>query len=227
MYKFALLIFIKIMNKLTLSILILLGVVLLGFGIFYLYAAGVRDSAVTKQETVDEAWGNVQSAYQRRADLIGNLVETVKGAAKTETNILIGVTEARSGISHYIDSVGNVLAQQKDMIKSADSPAALQQTDVMMMNTYRGFRGFMTENYPDLKSIANFGALQAELEGTENRINTERNRYNESVKDYNSHIRGTFRRMGLSLVGSEEDNFKSREMFEAKEGADEAPKVKF
>jgi len=215
------------MNKLTLSILILIGVVVLGFGIFYLYAAGVRDSAVTKQETVDQSWGNVQSAYQRRADLIGNLVETVKGAAKTETNILIGVTEARGGVSHYIDSVGNVLAQQKSQIKSATSPAELQQNDVMMMNTYRGFKGFMTENYPDLKSIQNFGMLQSELEGTENRINTERNRYNESVKDYNSHIRGTFRRMGLKLAGSEEDQFKVREMFEAKEGAEEAPKVKF
>jgi LemA protein len=215
------------MNKLTLSIVILVGVVLLGFGIFYLYAASVRDNAVTKQETVDESWGNVQTEYQRRADLIINLVEVVKAAAKTETNILIGVTEARAGIPHYIDSIGNVIAQQREIMKSADSPAALQQTDVMMMNTVRGFRGFMSENYPDLKSIANYGSLQAQLEGTENRVNTARTRYNDAVKDFNSHIRGTFRRMGLSLVSDEADNFKTREMFEAKEGADEAPKVKF
>jgi LemA protein len=215
------------MNKITLAVLVLLLAVVVGFGMFYFYGASIRDKAVTEQETVNEAWGNVQSAYQRRADLIGNLVETVKGAAKTETNILIGVTEARSGIVRYADSVTTVIDQQKEQVKNATTPQQLQQSDLIMMNTYRGFRGFMAENYPDVKSIQNFAMLQAELEGTENRINTERTRYNESVKGYNSYIRGTFRRMGLKLVADDADNFVVREMFEAKEGADEAPKVKF
>ncbi len=194
---------------------------------FYMYGASVRDNSVTKQETVKETWGNVQSAYQRRADLIGNLVETVRAAAENEKQILVGVTEARGGIRHYTDSVGNVIAQQQQQVKSAQTPGELEQSDMMIMNTYRGFRGFMTENYPTIQSTQNFSTLQAQLEGTENRINTERNRYNESVKDYNAFIRGTWRKMGLSLVGSSEDNFTVREMFEAKEGAEDAPVVKF
>ena len=215
------------MNKLTISALILIGSILVGFISFYFYSASVRDSAVKNQETVNEAWGNVQSAYQRRVDLIGNLVETVRAAAENEREILVGVTEARGGIRHYTDSVGNLVAEQSAKVKSATTPAELQQSDVMLMNTYRGFRGFMTENYPTVQSTQNFSNLQTQLEGTENRINTERNRYNEAVKTYNAHIRGTFKKMGLSLVASEEDNFKVREMFEAKEGADEAPQVKF
>lgn len=215
------------MNKVLISVLVLLAVVVGGFAMFYFYGASVRDKAIAQQETVKESWGNVQSAYQRRADLIGNLVETVKGAAKTETNILIGVTEARSGIVRYADSVSTVIDQQKEQLKNAKTPAELQQGDVMMMNTYRGFRGFMTENYPDVKSVQNFSMLQAELEGTENRINTERTRYNETVKDYNSYIRGTWRKMALGLVADDTDELTVREMFEAKEGADEAPKVKF
>ncbi len=215
------------MNKVTIAALILLGSIVLGLVTFYFYAASVRDTAVKNQETVKESWGNVQSAYQRRADLIGNLVETVRAAAENERQILLGVTEARGGIGHYTDSVGNLVAEQSARVKSATSPAELQQSDMVLMNTYRGFRGFMSENYPTVQSTQNFANLQAQLEGTENRINTERNRYNESVKTYNAHIRGTFKKMGLSMVASEEDNFKVRETFEAKEGADEAPKVKF
>jgi LemA protein len=215
------------MNKTTIVIAGLLIAILVGFGLFYLYAAGVRDTAVKNQETVDEAWGNVQGAYQRRADLIGNLVETVRAAAENEKDILIGVTQARAGIVQYTDSVGRVITDLGQKSKSASSPAELEQNDVMIMNTYRGFRGFMTENYPTIQSTQNFATLQAQLEGTENRINTERNRYNETVKEYNSHIRGTFKRMGLRLVASEEDNFKVREMFEAKAGAEDAPVVKF
>ncbi len=215
------------MNKVTLSIIVLVAVIGGAFGILYMYGAGVRDSAVAKQETLKESWGNVQSAYQRRADRIGNLVETVKGAANTEKEILIGVTQSRAGLRQYTDSVGNIISEGKSMIGSATNPAQLQQADMMIMNGYRGMRGFLTENYPDLKSIANFSMLQTQIEGTENRINTERNRYNESVKDYNSYIRGTWRRMGLKMVSSEEDGFTVKEAFEAKEGAEDAPVVKF
>lgn len=215
------------MKKLTLALIVLIVAIGVGFGLFYMYGASVRDSSVTKQETVKETWGNVQSAYQRRADLIGNLVETVRAAAENEREILVGVTEARSGIRHYTDSVGRLISEQQVKVKNAQSPAELEQSDMMIMNTYRGFRGFMTENYPTVQSTQNFATLQAQLEGTENRINTERTRYNESVKDYNSQIRGTWKKMGLRLVASEEDNFVVREMFEAKAGAEDAPVVKF
>lgn len=215
------------MKKSTLLIFGAIGAIVLGIVILYLYGAGVRDSAVEKQESVNAAWGNVQSAYQRRADLIGNLVETVRAAAENEKEILVGVTEARAGIKHYADSVGNIINQQSERIKRATSPDDLQSSDMVMMTAYGGFRGFITENYPTVQSTQNFSALQSELEGTENRINTERNRYNDSVKDYNSHIRGTFKRMGLKLVSDESDDFTVRKAFEAKPGADEAPKVKF
>lgn len=215
------------MNKVTLSLIILAVAVLAGFGLFYMYGASVRDNSVTKQETMKESWGNVQSAYQRRADLIGNLVETVRAAAENEKEIFIGVTEARSGIRHYTDSVGKIISAQSAQVKNAQTPAELEQSDMMIMNTYRGFRGFMTENYPTVNSTQNFSTLQAQLEGTENRINTERNRYNESVKTYNAYIRGTWRKIGLRLVASEEDDFKVREMFESKPGAEDVPVVKF
>lgn len=215
------------MKKSTLLIFGLIGAVVLGIVILYLYGAGIRDNAVVKQESVNAAWGNVQSAYQRRADLIGNLVETVRAAAENEKEILVGVTEARAGIKHYADSVGNIINQQSEKIKRATSPDDLQNSDMVMMTAYGGFRGFITENYPTVQSTQNFSALQSELEGTENRINTERNRYNDAVKEYNSHIRGTFKRMGLKLVSDESDDFTVRKAFEAKPGADEVPKVKF
>lgn len=215
------------MKRSTLMILVTAAVVVGGFLMFYLYAASVRDNAVEKQEKVKEAWGNVQGAYQRRADLIGNLVETVKAAAANEKQILVGVTEARAGIAHYTDSVGNIIAAQRQQIASASSPAELEKGDLMIMGAYRGFNGFITENYPTVQSTQNFSTLQAQLEGTENRINTERNRYNEAVKDYNSHIRGTFKKMGLSLVAGADDNFVVKEGFEAKPGAEDAPVVKF
>ena len=215
------------MKKTTIAIIVLVLVIGAGFGLFYMYGASVRDNSVTKQETVKQTWGDVQSTYQRRADLIGNLVETVRAAADNEKQILIGVTESRGGVRHYADSVGNIIAQQAKQVAGAQTPAELEQSDMMIMNTYRGFRGFMTENYPTIQSTQNFATLQAQLEGTENRINTARNRYNESVQDYNSYIRGTWRKMGLNMVGTEGDNLVVREMFESKPGAEDAPKVDF
>jgi LemA protein len=215
------------MNKLTVSILVLVLVIAGGFGIMYMYGAKVRDTSIAKQETVNESWGNVQNAYQRRADLIGNLVATVKAAADNEKEILIGVTEARAGIAHYADSVGNIIAREQSNVRNAETPDQLQQSDAMIMTAYRGFRGFITEQYPTVQSTQNFATLQAQLEGTENRINTERNRYNETVKDYNTYIRGTWRKMGLGLIGTDGDNLVVRQMFEAKPGAEDAPVVKF
>ena len=204
-----------------------MGTLLLSFVIFYFYAASVRDNAVGTQETVNETWGNVQSAYQRRADLILNLVETVRASAENEKQILVGVTEARAGIAHYTDSLGRIISSQRDAMRNAKSPQELEGGDMMIMNSYKGFRGFMTENYPTVQSTQNFTVLQEQLEGTENRINTERNRYNEAVKEYNTMIRGTCRKMALKWVSDTDDAFQVKEAFQAKEGSDEAPKVKF
>jgi len=215
------------MNKLALSAIILVGTIVVGFIIFYLYGASVRDNAIQRQESVNEAWANVQGAYQRRADLIGNLVETVRAAAENEKDILVGVTEARAGIQHHTDSVGNLIREQREALSTAGTPQELDARDMALMTTYRGFKGFLTENYPTVQANKNFSDLQVSLEGTENRINTARDRFNEAVKEYNALIRGTWRRMGLRLVADESDNLVARDMFEAKPGADEAPKVKF
>jgi len=213
--------------KMKWAVLIFFGTLIFSAVFFYFYAASVRDKAVGTQETVSEAWGNVQSAYQRRADLILNLVETVKASAENEKQVLIGVTEARAGIAHYTDSLGRVISTHRDAMRNAKSPQELEGGDMMIMNSYKGFRGFMTENYPTVQSTQNFTVLQEQLEGTENRINTERNRYNEAVKEYNTMIRGTWRKMALKWVSNEEDAFEVKEAFQAKEGSEEAPKVKF
>jgi LemA protein len=193
------------MKKLTLAIVILALVIGGGFLMFYLYGTRIYDGAVSRQETVDQAWGNVQAAYQRRADLIPNLVATVQGAAENEKEILTEVTKARAGI------------------QDAKTPAELEQFG----GTINRAINVVFERYPEVRATQNFGVLQAQLEGTENRINTERTRYNEAVKDFNGYIRGFWRSKALGLVSNADDNFTRRDMFEAKEGAQDAPQVDF
>jgi LemA protein len=193
------------MKNITVALIVLALVIGGGFAIFYFYGTSIYDGAVGKQEEVDKAWGNVQGAYQRRADLIGNLVSTVKGAAETEKDILVQVTQARQGIT------------------SATTPEQLDQNDAILR---RGL-SILIERYPELKSIQNFQMLQVELAGTENRINTERNRYNESVAEFNKHVRGFWRSKALSFVSSADDDFSVRKPFEAREGSEDAPVVDF
>lgn len=193
------------MKNLTLAVVILLLVVIGGFAIFYFYGTSVYDSAVKKQETVDESWGNVQAAYQRRAELIPNLVATVKGAAENEKQILVDVTNARSGIS------------------AAKTPGELDQQGQILNRSI----AIVFERYPEIKATQNFAMLQTQLEGTENRINTERTRYNETVKEFNTLVRGFWKSKALGLVSSGDDNFSKREMFEATPGSDVAPQVDF
>jgi LemA protein len=158
------------------------------------------NKAVGLQEGLDEKFANVQSAYQRRADLIPNLLETVKGAAQNEKDILTQVTQARAGI------VG------------AKTPEDLE----LMGRKINTAINLAYEAYPQIRSTENFSQFQNQLEGTENRIKTERDRYNESVKEYNTHIRGFFARFFLN---SEE--FPRKEGFAAAAGAENSPKVKF
>lgn len=172
--------------------------------IFVMWGAGVRDNAVKLQEDVDASWANVQATYQRRADLIPNLVATVKGAAENERAILQGVTEARAGIS------------------SARTPEELDAAGKKINSTIT----FMMEAYPQIRSTENFADLQAQLEGTENRINVSRQNYNESIRGYNAYIRGTFKRLALSWFGGDGE-FETRKGFQAAEGSENAPAVKF
>jgi LemA protein len=191
------------MNKATRTILILVGVILGAFILFYLYGTSVYNGAVEKQEAVKKEWGNVQVAYQRRADLVPQLVATVKGAKDNERAILENVTKARSGIS------------------SAQSPAELQKIGADINKAIN----IVFENYPQIRSTENFKELQAQLEGTENRVGKARTDYNEAVEKSNGYIRGFWKKKALALVG--DDEFKVYDAFAAAEGAENAPKVDF
>jgi len=181
------------------SYIIFGGIALLAIILFFSYR-GTYNTAVDLQETVDQSWGDVGAAYQRRADLIPQLVETVKGAAKNEKEILTRVTEARAGIVN------------------AKTPEDME----VMGKKINTAINLAFEAYPQIRSTENFGALQAQLEGTENRINKARSDYNGAVKSFNSHIRGFFNSMFLN-----KEIFAKREAFKAAAGSELAPTVNF
>src|SRR4030095_14687783 len=172
------------------------------------------NSVPTAEEDVNAKWGNLQSEYQRRSDLIPNLVETVKGYAKQESSVLIAVTQARA-------DVGRVQLSANDL----DDPAKV--------NAFNDAQGRLTqaiiplqrlqEAYPDLKSNQNFLALQDQLEGTENRINASRRDYNEAVRSYNTRIRTFPDAIGARIFYGA----KPKVPFEASTGAQTAPTVDF
>lgn len=190
------------MSRGTIVTLSVIGVLVLFGVIFFMWGAGVYDSAVGRQEEVNQAWSDVQASYQRRADLVPNLVATVKEAAENERGILTAVTQARAGITE------------------ATTPEQLEAAG-RKINTAINLA---FEAYPQIRSTENFADLQSQLEGTENRINVARQRYNESVRTYNTYVRGFFKRMALNLFGGGED-FSVRKGFEAAEGSENAPSV--
>lgn len=166
------------------------------------------------EEAVIAAWGNVESSYQRRADLIPNLVEVVKGYAKHEADTLQAVTEARA-------KVGSMQVS-KDVLNNPESLNKFQQAQGELSGALSRLM-VVVEKYPDLKANQNFMDLQKQLEGTENRINVARERYNQSVQVFNTSIR-TFPN---SLTNSLLLHLQRKEAFKAEEGAKVAPKVKF
>ena len=192
------------MSKGLIAGLGIVGIIILFVGGFFMWGTGVYDSAVEKQEGVNASWADVQATYQRRADLVPNLVATVKGAAENEKEILVKVTQARAGIVN------------------AKTPEDLEIAG-REINTAINLA---FEAYPQIRSTENFQDLQAQLEGTENRINVSRQRFNDSVKEYNSYIRGYFKKMALNFFGGDED-FSVRKPFESSAGADVAPTVDF
>jgi LemA protein len=181
------------------SYIVIGGIALLVLIIFFAYR-GSYNTAVMLQEDVDKTWGDVGASYQRRADLVPQLIATVKGAAANEKEILTKVTNARAGISN------------------AKNPEDME----MLGKEINTAINLAFEAYPQIRSTENFGALQAQLEGTENRINKSRTDYNESVKKYNSHIRGFFNSMFLN-----KSTFSKKEAFKATEGSEVAPTVSF
>lgn len=204
------------MSKGLITVLVVVGILVVVIGGFVMWGAGVYDKAVKLQEDVNAEWSNVQSTYQRRMDLIPNLVETVKGYADFEQETLTGVIEARAKATSVTIDPANVTPQQLAQFQQAQDGLSSALSRLMVV----------VERYPDLKANQNFLDLQAQLEGTENRINVARQRYNDSIRLYNTYVRGFFKRFALSLFGGGED-FSVRKGFEASEGADQAPKVNF
>jgi LemA protein len=192
------------MSKGLITTLAIVGIIIVFVVGFFMWGTGVYDSAVAAQEEVNKTFADVQAAYQRRADLVPNLVATVKGAAENEKSILVQVTQARAGI---------VNAKTPE-----DLEIAGRQINTAINLAF--------EAYPQIRSTENFQTLQAQLEGTENRINVSRTRYNESVATYNTYVRGYFKKMALNMFGSGED-FTVRKGFEAAAGSEKAPEVKF
>ena len=167
---------------------------------------------VENDEKVSNKWANVETQYQRRSDIIPNLVNTVKGYAKHESQTLEAVMAARSQATQVKIDPSNCTPQQLAAYQKA-------QGDV---TTALGKLLAITENYPDLKANQNFLELQSQLEGTENRINVARKDFNDSAKEYNTSLRRFPRNIIASMFGFEKRNY-----FEAEAGAEKAPKVEF
>jgi len=192
--------------------LIVLGAVVLGIILLYSFFAGRYNNMVELSSPVDQQWANVQSAYQRRADLIPNLVNTVKGYAEFEKSTLTEVTEARAKATSMNIDASKLTPETMKQFQEAQNQLSSSLSRLLVS----------VEQYPELKANQNFLDLQSQLEGTENRINVERNKYNEAVNEYNVYIRKFPNNMLAGLYGMQQKSF-----FEAAAGSDKAPVVKF
>lgn len=189
---------------------------LIGIGVVALlviYGISINNGLVEKQEAVNQAWAQVENQYQRRADLVPNLVNTVKGAADFEKETLTSVIEARSKAT-------SIQLTADDL----DNPQKMQQFQQAQQQLSGALSRLMVtvERYPELKANANFLDLQTQLEGTENRIATERQRFNEAVQTYNTNLRKFPTNVFAGVLGFDEKAY-----FEADKGASEVPEVDF
>ena len=189
--------------------LIIIVVVLIGI---FRWGVGLNNNMVEKQETARTQWANVESAYQRRSDLIPNLVSTVKGYADFEKETLEAVIQARANATKTTIDPSNI---------SPDQMAAFQESQNSLSGALSKLM-VVVERYPDLKANQNFLELQSQLEGTENRINVERNRFNEVAKDYNIYTR----KFPASVIAGFL-NFDPMALFQAAAGSEQAPTVDF
>jgi LemA protein len=195
----------------VLGILAVLIIIVIALVSWYI---GTRNNMVDMEESVNSSWAQVQNQYQRRYDLIPNLVQTVKGYATHEREVLENVAEARA-------KAGGVLNVSSDILNNPQAFARFQQAQNQLGTALQRLM-VVVERYPDLKANQNFLTLQAQLEGTENRIAVERRRFNEEVQKYNSYIRKVPQNFVASTAG-----FEKKVYFEAVGQAQEAPKVEF
>ena len=193
------------------STVILISIVAV-LGILFLWGTSGYNSLVTSREEVNSQWANVESQYQRRSDLIPNLVSTVKGYATHESSTLEGVVAARAKATQVTIDPKNLTPEKLQEYQAAQGQVSSALGKLLMI----------TENYPDLKANQNFLELQSQLEGTENRISVERNRYNETAKNYDISIK-RFPKSILASIGG----FTEKPYFESEKGSEKAPAVKF
>lgn len=193
------------MKKSTIIILAVVGIVLIWAVVGY-------NGLVSADEAVNTAWSNVENQYQRRADLIPNLVSTVKGYAAHEQETLDAVTEARTRATQMTISAEELTEEKLQEYQAAQGE----------LGTALGRLLAISEAYPDLKANQNFLELQAQLEGTENRISVERRNFNDAAREYNTSIRSFPKNILAGMFG-----FETRPYFEAAEGAAEVPAVQF
>ena len=191
---------------------IIIGALLVTAFIIYRFFTGSFNNMVSYDETVITAWSNVENVYQRRADLIPNLVNTVKGYAAHEQETLTGVIEARAKATSVSIDPTNLNAATMQQFQQAQAGLGSALSKLMVV----------VERYPDLKANQNFLELQSQLEGTENRIAVERRKFNESVKVYNTYIRSFPKNMVAGMYG-----FERKVQFQADAGAETVPEVKF
>ena len=170
------------------------------------------NSMIEKEERIKSQWAQVENSYQRRADLIPNLVNTVKGAANFEKSTLTEIAEARAKASSIQLDASKLTQEQIDAYQ-ANQDALGKSIGRLLMTV---------ENYPDLKANENFKELQSQLEGTENRIAVERNKFNEATEDYNAYTRKFPQNIVAWMFG-----FNQKPYFKAREGSDKVPEVKF
>ncbi|HOI28262.1 MAG TPA: LemA family protein [Melioribacteraceae bacterium] len=191
----------------VIAVIVVLGFAIVGWGV------GVYNKLVGLNEGVSQAWSQVENQYQRRYDLIPNLVETVKGVAEFEKGTFTAVTEARAKVGQVrlsADQLGDPQAFQQFQQAQDGLSSALSRLLVV------------SENYPQLKANENFLQLQAQLEGTENRISVERMKFNQVVQDYNTQIKRFPAAIIAGITG-----FSEKQYFKAAEGAQQTPKVQF
>jgi LemA protein len=191
----------------------IVAIVIIGV-LFLLTIWGVSsyNNLVTKEETVNQSWANVQNVYQRRTDLIPNLVSTVKGVANFEKSTLTAVIEARAKATSVNINPKNLDEASLQKFQAAQDGLSSALSRLMVV----------VERYPELKATQNFSELQAQLEGTENRITVERRNFNEAAQAYNTYLRRFPSNIFAGMFG-----FQKKAYFEAQKGAENAPKVEF
>ena len=180
--------------------------------VVYVTLSGKYNTMVTLDEASNTAWSNVETQYQRRADLIPNLVNTVKGYASHEKDVLESVTQARASATSYKIDPNDITPENIKKFQELQSSLSGALSRLLAV----------VERYPDLKANQNFLELQAQLEGTENRISVERTRYNQAIMDYNVYVRKFPNNMLSGMFG-----FDKKSAFEAEEGSEKVPEVSF